>query len=66
MRRCASSSSPRVSQALGHSQGQYAGRSDPASGRRGRGGGGSGVRGAICPTPIGSYRYRKRRGSGAS
>ena len=26
----------------------------------------AGVRGAICPTPIGSYRYRKRRSSGAS
>jgi 8-oxo-dGTP pyrophosphatase MutT (NUDIX family) len=26
----------------------------------------AGVRGSICPTPLGSYRYRKRRGSGAS
>jgi len=26
----------------------------------------AGVRGAICPTALGSYRYRKRRGSGAS
>jgi hypothetical protein len=26
----------------------------------------AGVRGAICPTPIGSYRYRKRRRNGAS
>jgi predicted phosphate transport protein (TIGR00153 family) len=26
----------------------------------------AGVMGAACPTPIGSYRYRKRRGSGAS
>lgn len=26
----------------------------------------AGVRGAACPTPLGSYRYRKRRGSGAS
>ena len=26
----------------------------------------AGVRGAICPTPLGSYRYRKLRGSGAS
>jgi predicted phosphate transport protein (TIGR00153 family) len=26
----------------------------------------AGVCGAICPTPLGSYRYRKRRGSGAS
>lgn len=26
----------------------------------------AGVRGAVCPTPLGSYRYRKRRGSGAS
>ncbi|WP_166039448.1 DUF47 family protein [Sphingosinicella sp. YJ22] len=26
----------------------------------------AGVRGAICPTPIGSYRYRKRRSNGAS
>ncbi len=26
----------------------------------------AGVRGLICPTPLGSYRYRKRRGSGAS
>jgi predicted phosphate transport protein (TIGR00153 family) len=26
----------------------------------------AGVCGLICPTPIGSYRYRKRRGSGAS
>lgn len=26
----------------------------------------AGVLGAVCPTPIGSYRYRKRRGSGAS
>ncbi|HEY0626911.1 MAG TPA: DUF47 family protein [Allosphingosinicella sp.] len=26
----------------------------------------AGVRGAICPTPLGSYRYRKRRGNGAS
>jgi len=25
----------------------------------------AGVRGAICPTPLGSYRYRKRRPSGA-
>jgi hypothetical protein len=24
------------------------------------------VRGAVCPTPLGSYRYRKRKGSGAS
>jgi predicted phosphate transport protein (TIGR00153 family) len=26
----------------------------------------AGVAGAICPVPLGSYRYRKRRGSGAS
>jgi len=26
----------------------------------------AGVLGAICPTPLGSYRYRKRRGNGAS
>src|SRR5687768_8351167 len=26
----------------------------------------AGVVGAACPTPIGSYRYRKRRGNGAS
>lgn len=26
----------------------------------------AGVCGQVCPTPIGSYRYRKRRGSGAS
>jgi hypothetical protein len=26
----------------------------------------AGVRGAVCPTPLGSYRYRKRRGNGAS
>ncbi len=26
----------------------------------------AGVRGPICPTPLGSYRYRKRRGNGAS
>src|SRR5687768_1117682 len=26
----------------------------------------AGVRGAACPTPIGSYRYRKKRGNGAS
>ena len=26
----------------------------------------AGVCGAVCPTPLGSYRYRKRRGSGAS
>ncbi|HKR92699.1 DUF47 family protein [Novosphingobium sp.] len=26
----------------------------------------AGVRGAACPTPLGSYRYRKRRSSGAS
>jgi len=26
----------------------------------------AGVFGAVCPTPLGSYRYRKRRGSGAS
>ncbi|MBT2188097.1 DUF47 family protein [Sphingobium nicotianae] len=26
----------------------------------------AGVIGAICPTPLGSYRYRKRRGNGAS
>ena len=26
----------------------------------------AGVCGAICPTPLGSYRYRKRRGNGAS
>ena len=24
------------------------------------------MRGAVCPTPLGSYRYRKRRGNGAS
>jgi predicted phosphate transport protein (TIGR00153 family) len=24
------------------------------------------VRGAVCPTPLGTYRYRKRKGSGAS
>ena len=26
----------------------------------------AGVRGAVCPTPLGSYRYRKRRSTGAS
>lgn len=26
----------------------------------------AGVAGAVCPTPLGSYRYRKRRGNGAS
>src|ERR671933_2226912 len=26
----------------------------------------AGVRGAVCPTPLGSYRYRKRRPSGAA
>jgi len=26
----------------------------------------AGVRGAVCPVPLGSYRYRKRRASGAS
>ena len=26
----------------------------------------AGVTGPVCPTPLGSYRYRKRRGSGAS
>lgn len=26
----------------------------------------AGVRGLVCPTPIGSYRYRKRRANGAS
>lgn len=26
----------------------------------------AGVRGAVCPTPLGSYRYRKRRANGAS
>lgn len=26
----------------------------------------AGVRGAVCPTPIGSFRYRKRRRNGAS
>ena len=26
----------------------------------------AGVRGAVCPTPLGSFRYRKLRGSGAS
>jgi predicted phosphate transport protein (TIGR00153 family) len=26
----------------------------------------AGVRGAVCPTPLGSYRYRKQRSSGAS
>lgn len=26
----------------------------------------AGVIGRVCPTPLGSYRYRKRRGSGAS
>lgn len=26
----------------------------------------AGVRGAVCPTPLGSFRYRKRKGSGAS
>ena len=26
----------------------------------------AGVTGPLCPTPLGSYRYRKRRGSGAS
>ncbi len=26
----------------------------------------AGVRGAVCPTPLGKYRYRKRKGSGAS
>ncbi|WP_209308258.1 DUF47 family protein [Sphingomonas corticis] len=26
----------------------------------------AGVVGAVCPVPLGSYRYRKRRGSGAS
>ncbi len=25
----------------------------------------AGVRGAVCPTPLGSYRYRKKRGNGA-
>ena len=24
------------------------------------------MRGAVCPTPLGTYRYRKRKGSGAS
>ncbi len=26
----------------------------------------AGVRGLVCPTPLGSYRYRKKRGNGAS
>jgi len=26
----------------------------------------AGVCGQVCPTPLGSYRYRKKRGSGAS
>jgi uncharacterized protein len=26
----------------------------------------AGVRGVVCPTPLGTYRYRKRKGSGAS
>ena len=26
----------------------------------------AGVRGAACPTPLGSYRYRKLRANGAS
>jgi uncharacterized protein len=26
----------------------------------------AGVRGSVCPTPLGTYRYRKRKGSGAS
>jgi uncharacterized protein len=26
----------------------------------------AGIRGLACPTPLGSYRYRKRRGNGAS
>jgi len=26
----------------------------------------AGVRGAVCPTPLGTFRYRKRKGSGAS
>src|SRR4051812_49118869 len=26
----------------------------------------AGVVGPVCPTPLGSYRYRKRRGNGAS
>ena len=26
----------------------------------------AGVLGAVCPTPLGTYRYRKRKGSGAS
>jgi uncharacterized protein Yka (UPF0111/DUF47 family)/8-oxo-dGTP pyrophosphatase MutT (NUDIX family) len=26
----------------------------------------AGVRGAVCPTPLGSFRYRKRRSNGAS
>ena len=26
----------------------------------------AGVRGAVCPTPLGTYRYRKRRANGAS
>ena len=26
----------------------------------------AGVTGAVCPVPLGSYRYRKKRGSGAS
>ncbi|MCL6740068.1 DUF47 family protein [Sphingomonas sp. RB56-2] len=26
----------------------------------------AGVRGAVCPTPLGTYRYRKRKGSGAA
>src|SRR5688572_13347478 len=26
----------------------------------------AGVLGAVCPVPLGSYRYRKRQGSGAS
>ena len=26
----------------------------------------AGVAGSVCPTPLGSYRYRKRRGNGAS
>jgi hypothetical protein len=26
----------------------------------------AGVRGSVCPTPLGTYRYRKRKGSGAA
>ncbi len=26
----------------------------------------AGVRGSVCPTPLGSYRYRKRRGNGSA